>query len=73
MMQGTSCRLSGKSLTGPRLGLNFCREWVPSSKQSLAHGDGFRSAAEGLFASWLLEVSSCALCWARLQHKPGSC
>ena len=35
MMQGMSCRLSGKSLAGQRLGLNFCREWVASSMQAL--------------------------------------
>ena len=35
-----------------------------------SRGDGFKSAARGLFACW----SAAARCpWARLQHKPGDC
>ena len=49
MMQGMSCRQSGKSLTGQRLSLNFRCEWVTSSRQALLMG----TAPSLMLKGWL--------------------
>lgn len=80
MMQGMSCRLSGKSLTGQRLGLKSRCEGVASSKQALLMVTASVSAARMLIAVVLLALQLQQLCAVldtgketRLQHKPGSC
>ena len=80
MMQRTSCRLSGKSLTGQRPGLKSRREGVASSRQALLMVTASVSAAGMLVAIVLpaLQLQKLRAVLGtgkktRLQHQPGSC
>ena len=80
MMQRTSCRLSGKSLTGQRLGLKSRREGVASSRQALLMVTASVSAAGMLVAIVLpaLQLQKLRAVLGtgkktRLHHQPGSC